>query len=453
MRFLLPLSLALAFAAPSQAETVDLTLDQARLVAQEAHAAGEFALANALARRLLEANPDDPEALLLLAATEPQLGNPTAGRKAGRAAWGAAANYPELRYEIARYTAYAASLEGRPQLAQFWLRRASDTARSDEQYEQTISDYRDIHARNPLRWGVDFSVSPTSNLSGSGKGGTLEVDGQVFGGFTNQSLPPLSGVHADAQVRLSYALPTRERSQTTLGFQAYGSVNTLSEKSRQIAPGARGSDFNQYLAEVGVSHDFLFPGTQHPVHTMVSVGQSWSGGDALGPNLRFDASTAVAVREKGQIIATSSVERQWQADGPVDVTKLGLLGRYSDSAGGKWGAGLSLRNVEGAALNQEYREVSGDLSYALPQPIGPVSISARLSAALRDYPTYTFGFVQLTNSRQDNRYGLTIDMTFQDISILGYAPKISLSGTQTNSNVSWFDTRQIGIAVGFESKF
>ena len=453
MRFLLPLALALALAAPAQAETVDLTLDQARMVAQNAHEAGDYALANALARRLLEANPNDPQALLLLAATEPLLGNPAAGRKAGRKAWGAAAEFPQLRYEIARYTAYAATLENRPQLAQFWLRRASDTARSDEQYNQTIADYRQVKAQTPLRWGIDFSISPTSNLTGSGKGGTLEIDGQLRPGWTNTSLPPLSGVHADAQVKLGYALPAKARSQTTLGFQAYGSVNTLSPKSRKLAPGVQGADFNQYLTEVSLGHDFLFPGTQHPVHSMLSLGQSWSGGAALGPNLRLDLSTPILSRADGQIVIQSSTERQWQDKGPVDTQKLALLGQYKDSTGGTWGAGLSLRDVQSAARYQQYQEVSGNLSYALPQPIGPVSLSAHLSAAIRDYPAYMLSFAQVTNGRQDNRFGLSLDMTFQDISLLGYAPRISLSGTQTNSNVSWFDTRQFGIAVGFESKF
>ncbi|MGB8812481.1 MAG: tetratricopeptide repeat protein, partial [Paracoccaceae bacterium] len=425
MRPLFAFALALVLAAPVQAESLSLSLDQARMVAQQAHAAGDYALANALARRLLEANPKDPEALLLLAATEPQLGNPTAGRRAGRAAWGAAANAPELRYEIARYTAYAATLEGRPQLAQFWLRRASDTARSETQYNQTIADYRQVRARNPLRWGIDISVSPTSNLTGSGKGGTLEIDGQVFGGFTNQSLPPLSGVHADAQFRLSYALPATTRSQTTLGFQTYGSVNKLSSEARRLAPSVRGSDFNQYTAEASLGYDFLFPGTRHPVHTMVSVGQSWSGGEPLGPNLRFDLSTAVFTRENSQIRVQSAVERQWQDQGTVDVLKLGLMGQYQDQFGGGWGATLSVRDVQGAAKNQIYRELSGDISYALPKPIGPVSFSARLSAGIRDYPTYSFGFAQVTNGRRDNRYGLAIDMTFQDLSLWGYAPRIS----------------------------
>lgn len=49
----------------------------------------------------------------------------------------------------------------------------------------------------------------------------------------------------------------------------------------------------------------------------------------------------------------------------------------------------------------------------LPQPIGPVSLSAHLSAAIRDYPAYMLSFAQVTNGRQDNRFGLSIDMTFQ----------------------------------------
>lgn len=94
------------------AETVEFSLDQGRVVARQALMSGNAQLARALAAGLLQADPNDPYALLIMTASETQLGRPAEGRKAGRAAWIAARGLPDgLRYDIARYTALAALQE------------------------------------------------------------------------------------------------------------------------------------------------------------------------------------------------------------------------------------------------------------------------------------------------------------------------------------------------------
>ena len=80
-----------ALASAAGAETVKFSLDQGRIIARQALMAGNAALARALAKGLLQADAHDPYALLILTAAETQLGNPTAGRQAGRAAWIASA--------------------------------------------------------------------------------------------------------------------------------------------------------------------------------------------------------------------------------------------------------------------------------------------------------------------------------------------------------------------------
>lgn len=118
-------------------------------------------------------------------------------------------------------------------------------------------------------------------------------------------------------------------------------ASTPCRPSREtLAPGVQGADFNQYLTEVSLGHDFLFPGTQHPVHSMLSLGQSWSGGAALGPNLRLDLSTPILSRADGQIVIHPRPNANGKHKGPVDTQKLALLGQYKDSTGGTWGAGL-----------------------------------------------------------------------------------------------------------------
>ena len=446
------LALAFLLAQGAAAETVDLTLENARIIARQAYAVGEMGVANALARRLLEANPRDAQALLILAATEPALGNPTAGRLAGRKAW-AAAESPLLRYEIARHTAAAALQESRPGLAQFWLRRAADVAPSANDYARTVADYRRMRAENPVSLRFDLAVMPSSNLNGGGQGGVLEIDGQIVNGFYNRSLPPLSGMRAEAQAEVNYRLATSARSQTTLGFSLSASLNTLSAEARALNLNISGAEFNQTTAEASLSHDFLWPRRDHPVHLALTAGQNWSGGSVLGPHLRLEASTPLARNAASELRLAGSVERQWQPSSAVNSGSLALMAQRRLASGDSLGGGIYLRQVNGTGYNQDYRDTSAMLTYTLGQPVGPVTISGKLTAGLRDYDVYRLGFAQLTQGRHDQRLGLSVDMTLQNLSVWGYAPVISVAGSQTQSNVNWFDSRQLGISIGFESKF
>lgn len=447
------LALALLMATPVAAAPVQLTLDQARSVAQQAHAAGDFALANALARRLLQANPQDAQALLLLAATEPYLGNPAAGQRAGRAAWGVARKTPVLRYEIARHTAYAALAEGRPGLAQAWLRRAADTAPTTDALRQTIADFRAVRARNPLRLGFDLAIAPSSNLNGGAQGGLLVIDGDYVLGTLSGAAQALSGVRTVLQARLSYALPGTGSGHTTLGLRFFGTLNQLSAEARALAPGLRGSDLDQVLLEASVARDFLWPGRQHPVSLTLAGGHTWVGGQPYGPHLRLAIGTALRQSRTGDLRLLATREAQWQGPDRVDALALALEGRQIGAAGGQLGWSLGLRDVRGTAVNQDYRGASAEVSYTPPLPLGPVRLRARLSGALRDYPSYRLGPFAVTAGRQDQQVAVALDLTFPAVGFRGYAPKLSLSASETHSNISRFQTRELGLMLGFESQF
>ena len=72
-RFLCALAFCFGLAASGQAQTtVALSLDEARAAAQQAALSGNFELARELAAALLQADPNDRAALIVLAAVEPR---------------------------------------------------------------------------------------------------------------------------------------------------------------------------------------------------------------------------------------------------------------------------------------------------------------------------------------------------------------------------------------------
>ena len=105
------------FGAVAEAQTtVELTLDDARTLAMRALLAGEDGAATQIANGLLQANPNDRAALIIMAAAAPRQGNPVEGRKAGARAWRLSQTDTE-KYEAARLTALAAASEERYTLA------------------------------------------------------------------------------------------------------------------------------------------------------------------------------------------------------------------------------------------------------------------------------------------------------------------------------------------------
>jgi hypothetical protein len=449
----------LLYAAPLCAEPVVLTQTQAKRVAQQAYAAGNPALANALAKRLTEAAPGDAEALLLLAATETALGRPEAGRKAGRLGF-ARSDDPGLRHEIARHTAFAAYNEGRPGLARFWLRRASDTAPDTDAYERDGADFRALRAQSPFRFGFDLSVAPSSNLNNGAQGGFLTV-GSVTVGALSGSAQALSGTRIVTQAQLGYSLPDRPRARTTLLGRIYASQNILADEAKARVrdpvtgePTLTGSDLNQTSAEVIVRHHFTPAAMRNPLSASLATGQSWAGGQQLGPHLRAEFGMPLLAGPQGSLRLAATVERQWQDAGPVTAQSLALEGERRDARGNAFGWGVTLRQTSGDTRNQDNREISGELNYSLGRPVGPVMLSGRLTGLARDYEHYSLGpFLQVTDGRSDYQITIALDMTLSKISLMGYAPRISLTGQQTQSNISRFDTQQLGVAFGFTSHF
>lgn len=444
---------AVGLASVAGAETVKLSLDQSRIIARQALMAGNAALARALAKGLLQADADDPYALLILTAAETQLGDPAAGRQAGRAAWIAARGLPDgLRYDIARYTALAALQDGRVLPTQFWLRRAVDTAPTSQARAQTIADYRALRSNTRLRYAIDLSVTPSDNLNDGASSKYLSIDDWFVLGLLSGSAQALSGVRADARLRLTYLLRTSAKSQTSLGFSAAASRNFLSDEAKLLAPDLRGKDLDQSAAEVSVTQDFLWPQSQHPISLSFALGQNWAAGQVAGPYVRAQISTSVFQRERTEIRMEVTTQRAWRTDSLIDANALSLEGQHHLGAGAiNWG--LAVSEVAGTAINQSYKRGSASLGYRFDKPIGPVTLATSLTASNSHYEIYQLLGAQLTKGRTDTQFDLSVDMTFQNIGLMGYSPTLSLSRTTTQSNVSRFESNGVNISVGITSQF
>jgi hypothetical protein len=443
----------LAAPGAARAETVELTRAEAYAVAQNAYLAGDPALAYALAVRLVEADPADARALLLISATAPVLNRPEEGVTAGRRAWAAASGAPLLRYEIARFTARAALAAGRPAAAQLWLRRAADLAPDPQAAARTAQDFAAVRAGRRFDYSVDLSLTPTSNINAGASGDLLVVNDALPIGVLSGDAQALSGMRAALSGQAVFRLGGGERQAGALLLRAYATANALSSEARDLAPGAEGSDFNLQVLEGVALFDLRAAAAARPVRLTFGAGHTWYGGDALGPHLRAEVGYPVLSSAAGQVRLSLGGERQWRDTGTIDAAILRFEGSRAWEGAGTLGLSLTLKQVWGEAVNTDHRAATLEARFAPARPLGPVTIGLEAQLGVVDYPEYRLGPFGVLGGRQDRTAALSVEAAFPGLTRYGYTPLVTLSAEHTRSNVSRFETETLGVTFGLKSAF
>jgi len=84
--------------------------------------------------------------------------------------------------------------------------------------------------------------------------------------------------------------------------------------------------------------------------------------------------------------------------------------------------------------------------------IGPARVSAGVVLGYSDYPDYVALFA-VPGGRQDKSVYANVSLFFPDVDYAGFAPTVQISTGRKFSNVSRFDTRELSVAMGIQSKF
>lgn len=446
--------LAAALSRFAGAEPVELTLDQARQVAQEAFRQGDMPLANALGHGLLKANPEDTTALLVLAATEPLLGRPAAGRKAGRLAFGTATD-PSLKWEAAYLTSRAALAEERYTAAQYWLRRAYQRAETDVQRDRVADAFQQVRRISPWTARFSFDVAPNSNVNGGASSEFLVIDDTLPVGILSGAARALSGVTATLSADASYALSRSPDHLTTVSGRFYRTFNSLSEEAQDIAPRAKGSDFDYQVAEVQLTHRLAEAPGLLPDRYALALGQTWYGGEELDRVIRatlsrrFEIGPTFSARLSGELESRLSDRDAADRDGTeirVDFLKQLPAGHLVSLSA--W-----TTDVQSEDINSEYTGNTVQLGLTLGEDIMGLRFSGYVGWSAKDYQDYRIGFFRIVEGRHDEEWTAGIDMALENVSYMGFTPVVSVNGRQSTSNISRYAGESYGLSVGFRSAF
>ncbi len=426
--------------------TVDVPIDQARVIATQALLAGDTELALRIAEALLNANPNDRAALIVVAAGAPRVGQASEGRRAGSRAF-ALSQTNEQRYEAARLTALAATNEERFTLATFWLRRALIVAPNEEERARTIRDARIVTQRNPWSTGLSFSLVPSNNVNG---GATEDEDDGLDLSRDALALP---GVRATLGFSTSYRLSQTPDSQTTVGFR-YQLSRVWLEDEGEPKLDSRPDDLIRNEEFATDYYEYSFDHVRALDNGVIGFNFAVGGFDfGLEPYYDFrrvGLRRSVSLTDDLSLNLSARRELQEYDNENIDEARRTTLSSslsYRLPSGDRVTGTLSHLSSESPNPNFVFDEWSLLGSYSWAEPIGPIALSVNAGFKTADYPDYLFLFSE--PGRQDDTFVYGATIVFPEIEYAGFRPGLEIRGSSSDSNFDRFtrDTFSVGFII------
>lgn len=427
--------------------TVTLDREQMHVVARQALLSGDPVLAREIAAALLEADPEDRVALLILAAAEPRLGRPGQGRMAGARAFRLAQTDVQ-RYEAARLTALAARQGDRHLLSMLWLRRAAIVAPSGRDLAQTRADFGRVRSESPVSLRLRLGLSPSSNVNNGADDPFNEIDGLPFVGVLSEDAVAQPGVTASADLSLGYRLQASPDSVTRATARLYQTAVWLTDPDTDLS----GRDFAQTYLEFGLTHGRQMP--RGVMDARLSIARDWSGGEPESDRLSATLGYGWQAGSDTRLRVVVGAEQAWPVSGGSDRFEwsTGLSTRSKLENGGVLSWGLAYSKTHSDNGNARQTETTLSLGYSLPEKLGPARLELLGRVTYEDFPDYAVIFA-VPGGRQDTSLTGAVSATFVDYSFAGFAPTATLGLTSTTSNVSRFETEALSLRLGFVSNF
>lgn len=359
------------------------------------------------------------------------------------------ADSQKLRYASAMVVAQALSSDGHKTRAQIWLRRAAEIAPDGARRAQAVQDFRYVRTTNPWSVRVRFGVSPSSNVNRGPTDNTFTWNGLTF---VDPALVPLRGYEISTGLAIEHRLPLASGNRLRLGLVVDDSRFILSDEARRKVPGARGSDYDFLAVETRLAVDWLAPALSSTQTASLVFGRNWAGGQHLTDYLRAGLATSRAVTQKDRIGLRFSAERQWRQDAAIrsgDILTLGGSWGRVLADGAQLSLDLALSDMDAVSADIAHQKARLGVSYALGKPVLGALASLSLGVETRWYDRPLYG----PEPRQDETLQIGGSLFFTTFDLFGFAPKVGLTATRTNSNVSRFETEAIELNLGLQSVF
>jgi hypothetical protein len=444
-----------AAASVAFAETAEFTLDEVRALAAQALAVRRADIARDLAMGLLKADPEDAFAYAVLASAHSQLGDPGLARSAARLTY-KYADGDANKFTAARAAGQMAYTQKRHIAAQYWLRRAAIHSDTEAQDRALKRDYSAVRQRSPWSAQLRVSLAPSNNVNNGADSNLDTVDGDPLIALIRPSSQALSGTVGTLDGQIGYRLHGAEGSATTLGARYYERRVWLSDEAKAAAPTLSDSDFTSRYANVSLDHAFRLGQPGNFAGLRATFGSVWSAGDKTYDFTEIDARRGIRTGPRSRL--SVSVAGEWR-ESAISNSRDAKLVRLGLGVSHKLGNGdttsLSLRgsDVTADALNGTYQTWTFRAGYAFAKPLGPANVTAGLTFGETDYDSYIRYDRPTLQSRTDTEIAADLNFVFNAYDYAGFAPTVTMRARKTESNVNRFDTEEVSVSWGVQSKF
>lgn len=444
----LAVGLALGFGfciSVAHAQETRLSLDEARGVAAGFLAERRPEAALTIADGALLGDPDHAQTLMLRARALRDLGRDAEAVKSARAAW-VAAQTQEDRFFAAMIQAQTRSSKGDRGLAQYWLRRAAHIAPDEASRAVAVRDFRHVRKITPWRLSLDFSVEPSDNLNGAPKTNT-------FGAGVDPTAVPLSGVESSVGVEYIYRFALAEDRRLNFGIDAGMSRVRFSNRAREKVPGVDAGDYRKEDLRLLASHEVRGQGGLWLTMTEVSLRRRWQASKALADTARLDLSYGRAVTPGVILGARVGFEREKRHDFAVRDSETQDFGVNLSK---QFGHGMLRLDLIWADTDSDSQFIAREtgravLTYALAKPVKGMLPRLSLSYEAANFDMSPASY--LTDPREDQQWGLSLDVTLPDLDYYGFAPEVGVSFRDRQSNYSIYETQGTDLRLGLRSVF
>ena len=434
---------------PLQSDTTKPTFEDVRNHGEQALTSGDPQGAIDAAEILLNQNPDDYQALLLLSLANTQLGQHKPAALAAKHAFHTARDDAE-KLQAARITGGAYFNNNQFNIAQYWLRRAANHTSTNADTALVKQEFQAIRQQNPLSVNLSFSVAPSNNINGGAEDEFFFLDEFQFQ-FSPESRA-LSGIEYAGDVNLTYQISNTQTQSTSLGAYFYGRTFSLSSETKATVPNASGSDYALGQAEASLYHRRLLFKTLGPTEVSTHIGKIWYGGKPLWRYNKLALSQDIAINQKSSATIRTFIEkREGLDDVQPNSTLYDAQALYARRLANLDILQLSLGYHFNDADQETYThtDIRASLRYTLDKPILGAGLSFSMGLGHKNYDEFSLAL----NGRQDNYISLGATAVFQNISYFGFSPSFSLAVSKTNSNVTRFSNVAVQGKFGIQSNF
>ncbi len=395
---------------------------------------------------LLTRDPHDVEALILQAHAQRTLKDFPSAQASAREAWRHSTT-DEQKFASARTMAQALSSGNKKSRAMLWLRRAAHVAPTEQMRASIARDYRFVRMTNPVSLRFRFGISPSDNVNNAPRSNRIILGGLLF---EDETAIPLSGIEARVGIDLRYNFNV---SQTRRDFAraSWDQIRVFITDDNKPAS-VKDSDFRYTRLETAIGRDFKTSAKAPNRSVSLSLGRIWSGKSHLSDEIRGRYRETHTLHDGGSFTWHTSIgyaDRQDNALRSGTTTRIGIIWSKYTMGGSRLSliGGLSRTNTDSAVVTHDGWTVGA--TYSLGRPIMGALATFSAYGNFRRYDEAVYG----PDPRRDDSVVLSTSLFFKDFDTYGFAPKVTFTARRTDSNITRFDTRQIGLSIGFESVF